>query len=87
MDYIFTFLVYLIEILQKRYKGLFIVEAMSPSGNGLRNTSQRKYLAKEKRVTSLYVMKLRLRLVGSQYISGSGLQSIEPKHRQINTSD
>jgi hypothetical protein len=32
-------------------------------------------------------MKLRLRLVGSQYISGSGLQSIEPKHRQINTSD
>ena len=24
MDYIFTFLVYLIEILQKRYKGLFI---------------------------------------------------------------
>jgi hypothetical protein len=53
MDYIFTFLVYLIEILQKRYKGLFIVEAMSPSGNGLRNTSQRKYLAKEKRVTSL----------------------------------
>ena len=25
--------------------------------------------------------------VGSQYISGSGLQSIEPKHRQINTSD
>jgi hypothetical protein len=52
MDYIFTFLVYLIEILQKRYKGLFI-EAMSPSGNGLRNTSQRKYLAKEKRVTSL----------------------------------
>ena len=53
MDYIFTFLVYLIEILQKRYKGLFIVEAMSPSGNGLRNTNQRKYLAKEKRVTSL----------------------------------
>ena len=54
MDYIFTFLVYLIEILQKRYKGLFIDrEAMSPSGNGLRNTSQRKYLAKEKRVTSL----------------------------------
>jgi hypothetical protein len=53
IDYIFTFLVYLIEILQKRYKGLFIVEAMSPSGNGLRNTSQRKYLAKEKRVTSL----------------------------------
>jgi hypothetical protein len=31
-------------------------------------------------------MKLRLRLVGSsQYISGSGLQSIEPKHRQLNT--
>jgi transposase-like protein len=30
MDYIFTFLVYLIEILQKRYKGLFI-EAMSSS--------------------------------------------------------
>jgi hypothetical protein len=55
MDYIFTFLVYLIEIiLQKRYKDLFIVQAMSPSGNGSRNnTSQRKYLAKEKRVTSL----------------------------------
>ena len=54
MDHIFTFLVYLIEIvLQRRYKGLFIVQAMSPSGNGLRNTSQRKYLAKEKRVTSL----------------------------------
>jgi len=34
MDYIFTFLVYLIEIiLQKRYKGLFIVQDMSPSGN------------------------------------------------------
>jgi hypothetical protein len=46
--------IFLIEILQKRYKGLFIVQAMSPSGNGLRrNTSQRKYLAKEKRVTSL----------------------------------
>jgi hypothetical protein len=29
-----TFLVYLIEIiLQRRYKGLFIVQAMSPSGN------------------------------------------------------
>ena len=54
MDYIFTFLVYLIEIvLQRRYKGLFIVQAMSPSGNGLRNTSQSKYLAKEKRVKSL----------------------------------
>jgi hypothetical protein len=34
MDYIFTFLVYLIEIiLQKRYKGLFIVQDMPPSGN------------------------------------------------------
>ena len=49
MDYIFTFLVYLIEIiLQKRYKGLFIVETMSPSGNGLRNTSQRKYSKRKK---------------------------------------
>jgi hypothetical protein len=34
IDYIFTFLAYLIEIvLQRRYKGLFIVQAMSTSGN------------------------------------------------------
>jgi hypothetical protein len=54
MDYIFTFLVYLIEIiLQKRYKGLFIVETMSPSGNGLRNTSQ-KVSSKRKKEQRVY---------------------------------
>ena len=55
---------------------------MSPSGNGLRNTSQRKYLAKEKKSNEFIIDETQIK-VGSQYISGSGLQSIEPKHRQI----
>ena len=67
MDYIFTFLVYLIEIiLQKRYKGLFIVETMSPSGNGLRNTSQRKY-SKRKKSNEFIIDETQIK-VGSQYI-------------------
>ena len=68
MDYIFTFLVYLIEIiLQKRYKGLFIEEAMSPSGNGSRSTSQRKYLAKEKS-NEFIIDETQIKVGSSQYI-------------------
>ena len=85
---------YLIEILQKRYKGLFVHSishawpCMSPSGNGLRNTSQRKYLAKEK--SNEFIIDETQIKVGwfSIYLAlGCNLAAIEPKHRQINTSD
>ncbi len=83
MDYIFTFLVYLIEILQKRYKGLFIVEAMSPSGNKwIKKYKPKKVSSKRKNSNKFIIDETQIK-VGSQYISGSGLQSIEPKHRQI----
>ena len=67
MDYIFTFLVYLIEILQKRYKGLFIVETMSPSGNGLRNTSQ-KVSSKRKKSNEFIIDETQIKVGSSQYI-------------------
>jgi hypothetical protein len=68
MDSIFTFLVYLIEILQKRYKGLFIVQAMSPSGNNrLRNTSQ-KVSSKRKKSNEFIIDETQIKVGSSQYI-------------------
>ena len=51
MDYSFTFLIYLIEIiLQKRYKGLFIVQDMSPSGNKwIKKYKPKKVFSKRKK--------------------------------------
>ena len=56
---------------------------MSPSGNGLRkNTSQKKVSSKRKKSNEFIIDETQIK-VGSQYISGSGLQSIEPKHKHI----
>ena len=49
MDYICTFLVYLIEMLQKHYhQELRKGEVTLPSRNGCRNTNLKEYLLKEK---------------------------------------
>jgi transposase-like protein len=69
MDYIFTFLVYLIEIiLQKRYKGLFIVETMSPSGNKwIKKYKPKKVSSKRKKSNEFIIDETQIK-VGSQYI-------------------
>jgi len=67
MDYIFTFLVYLIEILQKRYKGLFI-EAMSPSGNKwIKKYKPKKVSSKRKKSNEFIIDETQIK-IGSQYI-------------------
>jgi transposase-like protein len=67
MDYIFTFLVYLIEILQKRYKGLSI-EAMSPSGNKwIKKYKPKKVSSKRKKSNEFIIDETHIK-IGSQYI-------------------
>ena len=90
MDYIFTFLVYLIEILQKRYKGLFIDRRSHVSiWKWIKKKYKPKKVSSKRKKSNEFIIDETQIKVGSQniYISGSGLQSIEPKHRQINTSD
>ena len=82
MDYIFTFLVYLIEILQKRYKGLFIDRSHVSIWKWIKKYKPKKVSSKRKKSNEFIIDETQIK-VGSQYISGSGLQSIEPKHRQI----
>jgi transposase-like protein len=69
MDYIFTFLVYLIEIiLQKRYKGLFIVQDMPPSGNKwIKKYKPKKVSSKRKKSNEFIIDETQIK-VGSQYI-------------------
>ena len=69
MDYIFTFLVYLIEILQKRYKGLLIVEAMSPSGNKwIKKYKPKKVCSKRKKSNEFIIDETQIKVGSSQYI-------------------
>ena len=67
MDYIFTFLVYLIEILQKRYKGLFIGRSyMSPSGNKwIKKYKPKKVSSKRKKSNEFIIDETQIK-VGSQ---------------------
>ena len=86
MDYIFTFLVYLIEILQKRYKGLFIDRRSHVSiWKWIKKYKPKKVLSSKRKKSNEFIIDETQIKVGwfSIYISGSGLQSIEPKHRQI----
>jgi len=67
IDYIFTFLVYLIEILQKRYKGLFIVEAMSPSGNKwIKKYKPKKVSSKRKKSNKFIIDETQIKFGSSQ---------------------
>ncbi len=70
MDYIFTFLVYLIEIiLQKHYKGLFIVQDMSPSGNKwIKKYKPKKVSSKRKKSNEFIIDETQIKVGSSQYI-------------------
>jgi hypothetical protein len=70
--YIFTSLkVFPIEVMQKHYIDSPI-EAMSPSGNGFKNTNQRNFQPREARSMDILSMKLKLKLAINTY--GYGLQ-------------
>ena len=55
--------------------------------NWIKKYKPKKVSSKRKKSNEFIIDETQIKVGSSQYISGSGLQSIEPKHRQINTSD
>ena len=69
MDYIFTFLVYLIEILQKRYKGLFIDRRSHVSiWKWIKKKYKPKKVSSKRKKSNEFIIDETQIKVGSQYI-------------------